>query len=320
MQRVLLITTASDLAADLVILQIRRRGVSFIRFNQESFPAQISMRWPGSGGCATLTIDGEVVRCSDIQSAWFRHPVAPTLPDSVDDGTRQFVTRECAGFLAGYWETAPWFWMNRPSAAVHAASKLRQLAEARRRGFAVPETLVTNCPTTAREFLLDRAGIAKVVTSGGLDDAGRRYAIHTTPISAADLSDEAVRAAPVIFQERIANHYDLRVTVVGTLAFATRIIADDRGGNADWRAIEPSRLRYERHDLPPAIEASCIALVKAFSLSFAALDFIVTPEGEHVFLELNPSGQWGWLEEATGVPITDAIVDQLIEGKPCALT
>jgi hypothetical protein len=320
MQRVLLITTASDLAADLVILQLRRRGVSFVRFNQERFPAQISMTWPGPDSDATLTIGGEVLRSADVSSAWFRHPIAPTPSDSVDDGTREFVTRECAGFLAGYWETAPWFWMNRPSAAVHAASKLRQLAEAKRHGLAVPETLITNCPTTARAFLLGRDGIAKVVTSGGLNDAGRRYAIHTTPISGADLSDEAVRAAPVIFQERITNHYDLRVTIVGTLAFATRIIADDRGGNADWRAIEPSRLKYERHDLPPAIEARCIALVKAFSLSFAALDFVVTPDGEHVFLELNPSGQWGWLEEATGVPITDAIVDQLIEGKPCALT
>ena len=55
--------------------------------------------------------------------------------------------------------------------------------------------------------------------------------------------------------------------------------------------------------------------MRGLSLTYGALDFIVTPDGEHVFLEINPSGQWGWIEEATGLAITNTIVDLLVEGK-----
>jgi hypothetical protein len=314
MRQVLLVTTATDLAADLIILHLGRRGVPFVRFNQEDFPERVTVAWPGDSRCGILAVGGDVVPCAEIGSAWFRYPAGPSLPAPEDRCTADFIARESAGFLAGFWETAPWFWMNRPSAVALGGSKLTQLTQARAFGFLVPETLVTNCPKAARDFVGGRDGIAKAVVNGGLTKAGRRYAVYTTPVTGDDLADEAVRAAPVIFQARIANDFDLRVTVVGTQVFATRISVRNRDGEADWRAVDPSRLTYERHGLPPALETGCIALVKAFSLSYAALDFIVTPEGEHVFLELNPSGQWGWLEEATEAPITDAIVNQLIEG------
>ena len=136
--------------------------------------------------------------------------------------------------------------------------------------------------------------------------------VYTSAITVNDLSDASVQAAPAIYQERIANEFDVRVTVIGSRVFAARILAQRRDGEVDWRALDASRLRYEHYVLPDDIERRFIALVQAFSLSFAALDFIVTPDGEHVFLEINPSGQWGWLESATGHPITDAIVDRLI--------
>jgi hypothetical protein len=316
MRRVLLVTTAGDLAADLIIVSLERRGIPFVRFNQEDFPERVTIAWPGDGRCGTLAISGESATCSEFRSAWFRYPAGPSLRVREDQRTAEFIARECSGFLTGFWETAPWFWMNRPSAVALAGSKLRQLAQARAFGFPVPETLITNCPKAAREFIGGRDGIAKTVVNGGLTEGGCRYAIYTTPIGCDDLDDGAVRAAPVIFQERIANDFDLRVTVVGTRVFGTRIVVRDRDGEADWRAVDPSRLIHERYCLPSALEEDCIALVKAFSLSFAALDFIVTPEGKHVFLELNPSGQWGWLEEATQAPITDAIIDHLIEGTP----
>jgi glutathione synthase/RimK-type ligase-like ATP-grasp enzyme len=315
-RRILLVTTASDLAADLVIFHLRRRDVQFIRFNQEDFPERAAIAWPSEGSCATLAVDGEEVSCANISSAWFRYPTGPTVPAAEDQRTTDFVAREATGFLAGFWETMPWFWMNRPSAVTLASSKLRQLAQAHANGFHVPKTLVTNCAQAAREFVSSRDTIVKAVVSGGFTEATQRFAIYTTPITIDDLADDVVRVAPIIFQEHIENSFDLRVTVVGTRVFSTRISIRHRDGEADWRAIDPAQLTYERYSLPSAIEAASVTLLKAFSLSFAALDFIVTPDGEHVFLEINPSGQWGWLEEATGLPITDAIVDDLIEGTP----
>lgn len=35
-----------------------------------------------------------------------------------------------------------------------------------------------------------------------------------------------------------------------------------------------------------------------------------------MFLEINPNGQYLWIEDETGLPITDAICDLLLERSP----
>jgi glutathione synthase/RimK-type ligase-like ATP-grasp enzyme len=51
-------------------------------------------------------------------------------------------------------------------------------------------------------------------------------------------------------------------------------------------------------------------------LRFGAIDMIVTPEGRYVFLEINPNGQWRWIEDASGLPISDALCDALARPSP----
>ncbi|SCF90374.1 MULTISPECIES: hypothetical protein [unclassified Streptomyces] len=55
-------------------------------------------------------------------------------------------------------------------------------------------------------------------------------------------------------------------------------------------------------------------MLNRLGLPYGAFDFVVTPEDEWVFLEVNPSGQYGFIEVATGLSITAAIADYL-EGK-----
>jgi glutathione synthase/RimK-type ligase-like ATP-grasp enzyme len=314
-QRIILVTTADDLAADLIVLHLRRRNANFVRFNQEDFPTGAKLVWRGATPASgNIALGEEVIDCADIASAWFRYPVEPLMTMPEHQLYLAFVVSESTGFLSGFLETMPWFWMNRPSAIAIAANKLRQLVRARELGLIVPETLATNCAQAARDFISGRDGIAKTVTNAGFSQAGQRYVVYTTPVTLDDLSIASVGASPVIYQQRIVNDFDLRVTVVGNQVFAVRILVRDREGGVDWRALDASRIVYERYRLPDEIENRCIALTRALSLSFAALDFIVTPNGEHVFLEINPSGQWGWLEQATGLPITDAMVDRLVAG------
>ncbi len=314
MQRIILVTTADDLAADLIVLHLRRRSVNFVRFNQEDFPARARLVWRAAEGLGNIAFGQEVINCGDIGSAWFRYPVEPLTTESEQQPYLAFVANESAGFLSGFLETMPWFWMNRPSAIAAASNKLRQLVCARELGLIVPETVATNCARAARDFIDGRDGIAKTVTNASFSQAGQKYVVYTTSVTLDDLSAASVGASPVIYQQRIVNDFDLRVTVVGNQAFAVRILVPNRDGAVDWRALDASRIVYERYRLPDWIEERCIALTRALSLSFAALDFIVTPDGEHVFLEVNPSGQWSWLEQATGLPITDAMVDRLIAG------
>jgi glutathione synthase/RimK-type ligase-like ATP-grasp enzyme len=126
---------------------------------------------------------------------------------------------------------------------------------------------------------------------------------------------DLIRISPGIFQGRIPKSYELRVTVVGPRMFVGKI--DSQSNNetrVDWRH-KPFEIEPEPIQLAPVIEAKIHALMKFFGLVYGALDFIVTPEGQHIFLEVNPAGQYMWVESKTGLPITAALVDEL--SGPC---
>jgi len=59
-----------------------------------------------------------------------------------------------------------------------------------------------------------------------------------------------------------------------------------------------------------------VELVARLGLRFGAIDIIVTPDDRYVFLEINPNGQWLWIEEETGLPIRDAICTELMNPSP----
>jgi len=69
-------------------------------------------------------------------------------------------------------------------------------------------------------------------------------------------------------------------------------------------------------DVPEPVRHGVRELLRGLGLRFAATDFVVTPAGEWYFLDLNPNGQWAWIEQETGLPICAAIADALSEGPP----
>jgi glutathione synthase/RimK-type ligase-like ATP-grasp enzyme len=119
-------------------------------------------------------------------------------------------------------------------------------------------------------------------------------------------------ACPAIYQRRIAKQHELRVTVVGDEIFACRIDSQAREeSRVDWRAAGYTSLDHRACELDEAVADRCRALLRTLGLEIAGLDFIVTPEGETVFLEINAAGQWAWVEQETGLPIAAAIARRL---------
>jgi glutathione synthase/RimK-type ligase-like ATP-grasp enzyme len=114
--------------------------------------------------------------------------------------------------------------------------------------------------------------------------------------------------APVIVQRPITPKVDLRVTIVGTRVLAAKAAAD----TFDWRRQDPPPA-FEQVELQSGLAAKAVALVRRLGLAFGALDFVVDARGRHFFLELNPNGEWGWLQRS-GLPIAEAIVDELLNG------
>ena len=96
--------------------------------------------------------------------------------------------------------------------------------------------------------------------------------------------------------------------------FAVAIHAGSDRAYVDWRS-DYDALRYESIDTPCDVRYSIKTLLELLGLPFGAFDFTVTSDGEWVFLELNPNGQWGWIEDHTDLPITTAMADLLTSGK-----
>jgi len=312
---ILIATSERDLTSDYVVLELKRRALPFFRFNTETLARAEARFRPDQGERAwTICLDGRFLDFSSVLAGYFRRPGTPIIPTNiVGDAERKYCQSEWGELLsAALWSLGN-LWLNSPLAILVAENKPRQLSTAYQLGFQIPETIITNSYADASSFASKGCSIAKPLRSPLLDEPDGERVIFTTRISALDdVSARSIRAAPFILQREIMKRFDLRVTVVGKQVFATEIdsqVHDET--QTDWRRGARVDLEHRLHDLPPRVSEKCVALTKALGLRFAAIDLILDRQGSYWFLEINPNGQWAWIQNRTGQRIDRALVDEL---------
>jgi hypothetical protein len=305
MLRYLIPSEPRDMHAVEVALALEARGAEPVLWFGADFPTRLagSIEVGGGGGLGweMRGLDTAPVH-PPFDGVWLRRPTAPVLPAGLHPADRPVAERETRELVQGlYWLGGrEAFWVNPLASRGRAESKAVQLAEAARLGFAVPRTLLSNDPERIREFLAARRGraIYKPFFPAGWEGATTTAVLGTSEIEPEDLPpDEILRATPGIFQERIEKAYELRVTAFGGFLAAARL--DTQAvpeARLDSRAAGPS-VPIRPAELPPAVERRCFELLERLGLVFGCFDFAVTPEGEHVFFEVNPAGQFLWVEE-----------------------
>jgi ATP-grasp ribosomal peptide maturase len=312
---VLVLTEPSDTTADLVVKELDNRGARVFRVDTGDFPLslQVSAWFDGSWRGEIRSADGSV-DLRDIRSVYVRRPTAFTFPPSMTDAEQRFAGREARRGIGGLLLSLPCAWMNHPSREADAEYKPLQLATAAACGLDVPRTVITNVPDDAAQHSvrLGSSVVYKTFASATVADGQRVKLIYTNLITAPDMADSRVALTAHQFQQRVPKVRDVRATVVGTRVFAANILVEDAtpGGLLDWRA-DYDALLYEPVRLPDSVEASLLAMTERLGLSFAAADFVVTADDQHYFIDLNPNGQWSWIQEATGLPIAAAIAAHL---------
>jgi glutathione synthase/RimK-type ligase-like ATP-grasp enzyme len=207
-------------------------------------------------------------------------------------------------------------WVNELECERAAENKQRQLRLAARAGLRVPRTLVTNDPGAARQFFAETEGqtVAKLLRPLTVSMDAAQPFIYTNRVREEDLAGaEALRHSPMVFQELIPKACELRVAWVAGQAFAGALDASGTSrGHTDWRRAAPGDCRWQQVQLPVEVSSGLQTLMSELGLLFGAVDLICTPSGEHVFLEVNPSGEWGMLERDLGLPISEAIAEALL--------
>lgn len=322
MQKTILVltNTKDGVHSDVVISKLRERGAPVFRLDMDTisggeclvaFHAEDSLTFRFSDLRSGLSLSA-----SDIGSVWYRRP--NILDIKVKDvAQRKQGESDTRAFLDGLWLILPHvFWLSGLPQLERARRKILQLSLAKDLGFLIPRTLVTNDPETAKLFIhsCGRSIVFKCLGESWLD-SGNGFTIPTTLLTDDHLKHlEMIKVVPALFQALVHKEYDVRVTVVGQKVFAAKIDSQaDPLTRIDWRHPERiATLGYSTVQLPDDLSQKCVQLVSRLGLVFGAIDFAVDGKGNHFFLEVNPNGQWYWLEHFTGQLISEAIVDMLI--------
>lgn len=311
---VLIVSTIADVATDEVVRRLTSIGIPHKRLNTENFPFSSTLTFRPDKGSKQdwMAIDAKSVHIPS--SVWYRRVRTPSKPEGMDDGIYTFCLHENRAAFLGSLLGLNGRWMSYPAAVWRAEFKPFQLSLAHALGIPIPPTVITNDPSMVRRAYAEFGQlIVKPTRSGHVVHGAQDFAIFTSRVLEEHLDQvDSARWSPAIYQTLIPKRFDIRITIVGRKVFAAAIDSQsDPAAAIDWRQTENPKLPHHAIDLPQDLCQRLLRLMDSLQLTFGAIDMIQTTEGDYVFLEVNPSGQWLWLDDMLDLGISNAIAEWL---------
>lgn len=316
---ILILSNKWDVTVDFVIKELQNQEYPYLRLNTEDLP-DLSVTTEIPDFSVTVEKQGQQYDLTeDVGAVWYRRPGKPfeftNEEDQPDQGTLDYIREQWAAWLQSLQTIPRVTWVNPPDANHRMESKIHQLRLAHESGFTIPETLVTNTGSEAvrlfekyTDSMIAKALSSPLITDNDQDEFVFSVLLDEPPSK----DDESLNLCPTIFQEPQLPKKDYRVTVVGDKVFAVRIEGKEEVSiPVDWRTKQEGA-RFVQVDLPNRIEDLCRRYVSEAGLYFGAID-LVEVGGEYVFLEINPNGEWGWLQKPWDVPIAENLTELLIQ-------
>lgn len=325
MKKILILTHFNDNTADLVIQKLFDKKAVFARFNTEEFPEKVKLTamWNGKEVVAKISSKNFSFCLNEIKSVWYRRPHRPEVNHFECPISKEWAEEESQYALNCLWSLLKdCFWLNPIWACERVQfNKWIQMIKAMENGLLTPISLLTNNPNEALAFYKkhDSDLALKVIRRGAVNYDDKTLLLHTKRLRDSKIKSSFFKNichSPVFLQKYIEKKIELRITIVGNNVFACAIHSQIKEETCDdWRKhiFLEKEIPHETYKLPEKIKSSCIKTIKDLGLCFGAIDMILTPKNEYVFLEVNPNGQWGWIEELTRVPISSAVASLLIK-------
>jgi len=309
---IVVVSHPNDIHAVRVLELLRRNRRPALLFDISDLPEKATLTIAYQNGRVSRVAYGrgavEKVDLGHAVSVWWRRPQMPDLSPIVDENTRAFTQNEWQEAINGLWQLLRVPWMNPPARDEVASRKAYQLKVAAEFGLRIPETIITSDPDEARRFVREH-GLGRTVFKTFSCTHAIWRETRLVGKEEFDLLDQ-VRLAPVIFQEYVPSGADVRVTVVRNKVFAAAIHSQSTDYPVDFR-MSLGQARTEAVDLPSALVERLLGFMARLELVYGAIDLRRTPAGEYVFLEINTAGEFLFIEERTGQPITQAVADWL---------
>jgi glutathione synthase/RimK-type ligase-like ATP-grasp enzyme len=301
---IVVFTNSMDVTADYVCSKLKESDLHFIRIDTDYLIEKVEILYRNHE--LSISIDSTIFRPQDVRSLWYRRPQSLKLVGDtvVEKGERAHAIEEWSSAFESFLTHIPNnLWINHPINNASASSKIEQLSRAKKLGLKTPKTLVTQSFEQVIEFEKECSSklIIKPISHGHIErvDSKDDTLIYTSDVDLAQLYENRnlLSLCPSLFQEKVIKLFDVRVTIVDSDIFAIAIFASkDELQSTDIRRNNMEGVRYEAITLPFMLRHQILELCRSYQLRFAAIDLALTSNHEWIFFEINPNGQWAWLD------------------------
>ncbi|MBD6615596.1 MvdD family ATP-grasp ribosomal peptide maturase [Komarekiella sp. 'clone 1'] len=325
---ILIITHSEDNESISLVLQaIADQGGKAFRFDTDRFPTevQLDVYYSEESERVILSCDDQKLDLNEVFAVWYRRiAIGAKIPKTMDQQLRQASIQESRVTIQGMIASINGFHLDHQPNIRRAENKQLQLQVAREVGLDTPRTLTTNNPLTVKRFAQEckHGMITKMLSSFAIyDEQGQENVVFTNPVKPEDLDNlDGLRFCPMTFQEKIPKALELRTIIVGKRVFTAAVDSQAlEKAHYDWRRQGIALLNaWQAYTLPQDVEEKLLKLMANFGLNYGAIDIILTPGDRYVFLEVNPVGEFFWLERCPGLPISQAIAELVLtESEAC---
>ena len=303
----LIISSTIDFSTDLVCYQLMMSGEKFYRLNRDEFiKHNIVVDLQKKSMMISIEDEEYNIQFEQLKGVFYRAPVFLRTQAKAELSVQEQLERnQWSSFLRNLIIFQNANWINNPVYTYRAENKMFQLCFAESCGLQIPKTYVSNISVNMLER--EKKYIVKSLDTALFYDTqnNKEMFTYSNVVSGEELQDYELASAPIIIQEFLNPKVDCRVTYIQGKLFPVKILQNGEGLYGDWR-LRKDELEYVPFQLPPNISMAICKLMQKLEIQFGGIDLAIVGE-KYFFIEVNPTGEWGWLEIKTGMQISQTI-------------
>lgn len=302
---VLIISNKFDYSTDYICLNLEKENISYLRINRDNFH-KYQVFFDLTKDTLEINLNKKKYLINrNLRSVYYRAPTYLRETYLKEYSTeKQLYNSQWMAFIRNltFFEQAKW--VNNPNYIFKAENKILQLKYAREVGFLIPKTMITNSERYYNK-IEDNVFVVKGLDTVLFKVRNKESFFYTQVLTKKELENYDISLCPVVFQNYLYPKIDIRVTVIEDKVYSVRILSNGKGIDGDWRK-KKDLVEFIPFNLPESIKLKCIDITKKFNLKFAGIDLVFAKD-KFYFLELNPTGEWGWLVKTAKLPIDKEI-------------
>jgi hypothetical protein len=318
---IIVLSNSLDVTADYICSKLNCEKLNYIRLNTDNLIEETKFHYDLNE--ISLIFRNRKIKLEEISSVWYRRPEVLKLPNhkNTDEGEAKHTINEWSAMLDGYlFHIPPQLWINHPMNNALASSKIEQLSIAQKLGLITPKTLVSQSYNEIIDFYhsCQKAIIVKPIAHGYIEreNSIEDTVIYTNEVTLEEINNNinTLSLCPTFFQEKIDKSCDLRVNIIDKEVVATAIYAseDNKLQATDIRRNNMQNVKYEIVNLPSEISRKLLKICNYYKLRFAAIDLAIDNNNNYIFFEINPNGQWAWLDLLEITDIASVLITSMV--------